>query len=100
VPLTSARPGRFHNHKGPSFQRSRHWLAPEPAYRKPDAFCKNYRYLTVRKKFVAHSIVRHIEECFSIFKRDMNGVCQHCGHNHLHRDFADAFDGGETEADA
>ena len=30
-----------------------------------------------------------IEGFFSIFKRGMKGVYQHCGHNHLHRYLAE-----------
>ena len=30
-----------------------------------------------------------IEGFFSIFKRGMKGVCQHCGHNHFHRYLAE-----------
>ena len=30
-----------------------------------------------------------IEGFFSIFKRGMRGVYQHCGHNHLHRYLAE-----------
>lgn len=30
-----------------------------------------------------------IEGFFSVFKRGMKGVYQHCGHNHLHRYLAE-----------
>lgn len=60
-------------------------------------------YLTVGKEFAEHGIVRHmrkeyavgdrytntVEGFFSIFKRGMKGVYQHCGHNHLHRYLAE-----------
>ena len=59
-----------------------------------------YRYLY--RHFASHDYVRHsageyvrkgdatkhtntIEGYFSIFKRGMKGIYQHCGHNHLHR---------------
>jgi transposase-like protein len=63
---------------------------------------ENYSYKVVGRTFAAHHIVRHkigeyvvkhspdlhtntIEGFFSIFKRGMKGVYQHCRHNHLHR---------------
>src|SRR5207237_2894238 len=59
-------------------------------------------YVVVGREFAAHDIVRHmhkeyvnkenpelhtntIEGFFSVFKRGMKGVYQHCAHNHLHR---------------
>jgi transposase-like protein len=59
-------------------------------------------YTMVGREFPAHGIVRHqageyvskenremhtntIEGFFSVFKRGMKGVYQHCAHNHLHR---------------
>lgn len=56
----------------------------------------------VGREFAAHGVVHHankeyvnkgdsglhtntIEGFFSIFKRGMKGVYQHCAHNHLHR---------------
>jgi transposase-like protein len=59
-------------------------------------------YTVVGREFPAHGVVRHmhkeyvnkddsslhtntIEGFFSIFKRGMKGVYQHCAHNHLHR---------------
>jgi len=63
-------------------------------------------YTLVGREFAAHGIVRHmldeyvskndpaihtntIEGFFSIFKRGMKGVYQHCGHNHLNRYLAE-----------
>ena len=56
-------------------------------------------YLHVGREFAAHGVVRHgkgeygrgpvhtntIEGFFSVFKRGMKGVYQHCGKQHLHR---------------
>lgn len=56
-------------------------------------------YTTVGKEFAEHGIVRHaqkeygrgdvttntVEGFFSVFKRGMKGVYQHCGKKHLHR---------------
>lgn len=59
-------------------------------------------YTLVGREFVSHGVVHHrskeyvskgdnglhtntIEGFFSIFKRGMKGVYQHCAHNHLHR---------------
>jgi transposase-like protein len=56
-------------------------------------------YTKVGREFAAHEIVRHgigeygrgefhtntIEGCFSVFKRGMKGVYQHCAKKHLHR---------------
>ncbi len=59
-------------------------------------------YKQVGNEFSAHNVVKHevgeyvssndrtihtntIEGFFSIFKRGMKGVYQHCAHNHLHR---------------
>jgi transposase-like protein len=64
------------------------------------------QYIHVRKHFVEHGVVRHgqeeyvhpddktihtntIEGFFSIFKRGMKGVYQHCGKQHLHRYLAE-----------
>lgn len=63
-----------------------------------------YKYLN--QSFASHSYVRHshgeyvskvnkelhtntIEGFFSIFKRGMKGIYQHCGHNHLNRYLAE-----------
>lgn len=60
-------------------------------------------YLHVGKEFADHGVVRHgkeeyvvgdvhtntIEGYFSIFKRGMKGVYQHCGKRHLHRYLAE-----------
>jgi transposase-like protein len=63
---------------------------------------ENYSYIKVGREFSAHGIVHHkrgeyvnatnaalhtntIEGFFSIFKRGMKGVYQHCAHNHLNR---------------
>lgn len=60
-------------------------------------------YTKVGKEFAEHGVVAHqkgeygrgdtytntIEGFFSIFKRGMKGVYQHCGHNHLHRYMAE-----------
>jgi transposase-like protein len=63
-------------------------------------------YTVVGREFSDHGVVRHmrgeyvravdpsvhtntIEGFFSIFKRGMKGVYQHCGHNHLHRYLAE-----------
>lgn len=67
---------------------------------------ENYSYIVVGREFADHGIVNHkrgeyvnaldcglhtntIEGFFSIFKRGMKGVYQHCGHNHLHRYLAE-----------
>jgi transposase-like protein len=67
---------------------------------------ENASYIKVGREFAAHGIVHHtqgeyvskldgavhtntIEGFFSIFKRGMKGVYQHCGHNHLHRYLAE-----------
>lgn len=59
-------------------------------------------YTKVGREFAEHGIVRHndgeyvrkespeihsntVEGFFSVFKRGMKGVYQHCAHNHLHR---------------
>jgi transposase-like protein len=67
------------------------------------------RYLHIGKEFAAHSVVDHsrkeysytdrktgakvntntIEGFYSIFKRGMRGVYQHCGEKHLHRYLAE-----------
>ena len=60
-------------------------------------------YFRVGKEFVAHETVNHaddeyargdvttntIESYFSLFKRGMKGVYQHCGEKHLHRYLAE-----------
>lgn len=63
-------------------------------------------YNTVNLHFADHAFTRHgageyvsrvdntihtntIEGFFSVFKRGMKGVYQHCGHNHLHRYMAE-----------
>lgn len=60
-------------------------------------------YLHIGKEFADHGVVRHgkeeyvvgevhtntIEGYFSIFKRGMKGVYQHCGKKHLHRYLAE-----------
>ena len=60
-------------------------------------------YLTVGEHFHAHGVVNHsadeyvvgiahtntIEGSFSVFKRGMKGVYQHCGEQHLHRYLAE-----------
>lgn len=72
-------------------------------------------YLAVGREFAAHGVVRHgqgeyvatdrtihtntIEGYFSIFKRGMKGVYQHCGKRHLHRYLAE-FDFRYTERQA
>lgn len=64
------------------------------------------QYAGLRQYFRDHGFVRHgageyvsvndktlhtntIEGFFSVFKRGMRGVYQHCGHNHLHRYLAE-----------
>ena len=60
-------------------------------------------YTKLGREFAEHGVVRHqageygrgdvhtntIEGYFSIFKRGMKGVYQHCGHNHLNRYLAE-----------
>jgi transposase-like protein len=63
-------------------------------------------YLPVKNYFASHDVVRHeikeyvsridptrhtntVEGFFSVFKRGMKGVYQHCAHNHLHRYLAE-----------
>lgn len=63
-------------------------------------------YTLVGREFAAHNVVRHmageyvskenreihtntIEGFFSVLKRGMKGVYQHCAHNHLHRYLAE-----------
>jgi hypothetical protein len=60
-------------------------------------------YIEVGKGFAAHETVKHpaneyvrgdvhtntIEGYFSVFKRGMKGVYQHCGEKHLHRYLAE-----------
>jgi transposase-like protein len=69
---------------------------------------ENSAYKTIGKMFMTHDVVNHsaseyvrpgnsevhtntIEGFFSVFKRGMKGVYQHCAHNHLHR-YAAEFD--------
>ncbi len=61
------------------------------------------QYTKVGREFAEHGVVAHmkgeygrdeiytntIEGFFSIFKRGMKGVYQHCSHNHLHRYMAE-----------
>lgn len=72
-----------------------------------------YLYRGMGKVFVSHEAVRHgfgeyvrgdahtntIEGFFSIFKRGMRGVYQHCGEQHLHRYLAE-FDFRYTNREA
>ena len=72
-----------------------------------------YLYRGMGKVFVSHESVRHgfgeyvrgdthtntIEGFFSIFKRGMRGVYQHCGEQHLHRYLAE-FDFRYTNREA
>ncbi|NWE51396.1 transposase [Brevundimonas sp. P7753] len=63
-------------------------------------------YLNVDREFIDHGVVRHgrdeyvsptdrtvqiqtIEGFFSIFKRGMKGVYQHCAKKHMHRYLAE-----------
>jgi hypothetical protein len=60
-------------------------------------------YIGVGKEFASHETVKHIdkeyvrgvvttntiESVFSIFKRGMHGIYQHCGEQHLHRYLAE-----------
>lgn len=65
-----------------------------------------WQYKLVGREFAAHGVVEHqrreyvskanpemhtntIEGFFSVFKRGMKGVYQHCAHNHLHRYLAE-----------
>jgi transposase-like protein len=76
----------------------REQLAPEAKLMTDE----NYSYIKVGREFSAHGVVHHkrgeyvsavnkalhtntIEGFFSVFKRGMKGVYQHCAHNHLHR---------------
>ncbi|HOZ05112.1 MAG TPA: IS1595 family transposase, partial [Arenimonas sp.] len=64
------------------------------------------QYVSLKNSFANHSFVRHglgeyvnrdnksvhtntIEGFFSVFKRGMKGVYQHCAHNHLNRYMAE-----------
>lgn len=64
------------------------------------------QYFYLRQYFSGHGVVKHmhseyvsrtdsnihtntVEGFFSVFKRGMKGVYQHCGHNHLHRYLAE-----------
>jgi transposase-like protein len=60
-------------------------------------------YRRIGREFAQHGAVKHfeneyvrgdittntVEGCFSIFKRGMKGIYQHCGENHLHRYLAE-----------
>jgi transposase-like protein len=60
-------------------------------------------YIVLGREFASHGVVAHglgqyvdgqnhtntIEGFFSVFKRGMKGVYQHCGHNHLNRYLAE-----------
>ncbi|MDP9422615.1 MAG: IS1595 family transposase [Pseudomonadota bacterium] len=60
-------------------------------------------YRKIGREFAEHSSVKHynkeyvrgdvttntVEGCFSIFKRGMKGIYQHCGEQHLHRYLAE-----------
>jgi len=67
---------------------------------------ENASYVSIGHQFAEHNVVRHmhkeyvskanpeihtntIEGFFSVFKRGMKGVYQHCAHNHLHRYLAE-----------
>jgi ISXO2 transposase-like protein len=64
---------------------------------------ESYIYRRIGREFAEHSTVFHdekeyvrgdvttntVEGCFSIFKRGMRGVYQHCAEKHLHRYLAE-----------
>jgi transposase-like protein len=64
---------------------------------------ENYMYRKIGREFAEHSAVKHqnneyvrgdvttntVEGAFSIFKRGMRGVYQHCAEKHLHRYLAE-----------
>jgi hypothetical protein len=64
---------------------------------------ENYMYRRIGREFAEHSAVNHqrdeyvrgdvttntVEGAFSIFKRGMKGVYQHCAEKHLHRYLAE-----------
>jgi hypothetical protein len=64
---------------------------------------ENYMYRRIGREFAEHSSVKHynneyvrgdvttntVEGAFSIFKRGMKGVYQHCAERHLHRYLAE-----------
>jgi transposase-like protein len=64
---------------------------------------EHYMYRKIGREFAEHSSVMHfnkeyvrgdvttntVEGCFSIFKRGMRGVYQHCAEKHLHRYLAE-----------
>ncbi|HEU5481667.1 MAG TPA: IS1595 family transposase [Sphingomicrobium sp.] len=64
---------------------------------------ENYMYRRIGREFAEHSAVKHydneyvrgdvttntVEGAFSIFKRGMRGVYQHCAEKHLHRYLAE-----------
>ncbi len=77
-------------------------ISPKARVMTDEAAQYNNRYNGLKRYFDRHGIVRHgigeyvsytdktvhtntIEGFFSIFKRGMKGVYQHCGHNHLNR---------------
>jgi hypothetical protein len=61
------------------------------------------KFRKIGQQFASHEVVNHskyeyvrgnvstntLEDVFSIFKRDMTGVYQHCGSQHLHRYLAE-----------
>jgi hypothetical protein len=63
------------------------------------------KFRNIGKQFASHEVINHskyeyvrgnvstntIEGVFSIFKRGMTGVYQHCGSQHLHR-YREEFD--------
>lgn len=81
-------------------------ISPKAHIMTDEAAQYNNRYNGLKRYFDKHGIVRHgigeyvsfadsnvhnntIEGFFSIFKRGMKGVYQHCAHNHLHRYLAE-----------
>ena len=64
---------------------------------------ENTMYRRIGREFAEHGAVKHyeneyvrgdvttntVEGCFSIFKRGMRGVYQHCAEKHLHRYLAE-----------
>jgi hypothetical protein len=61
------------------------------------------RYVSIGRGFTAHQVVNHsakeyvrgtahtntLEGFYSVFKRGMRGIYQHCGERHLHRNLAE-----------
>ena len=81
-------------------------IAPEAHVMTDEAAQYTNRYAGIGRYFREHGVVRHaakeyvnfndpnvhtntIEGFFSIFKRGMKGIYQHCAHNHLHRYLAE-----------